>query len=101
MPRKKEYKSAAERQKAYRLRKGQKARTILRGIVVSHPRGDSSPMGAMTSWNVKLPNGGYVNITSYDDNNSRIVEQFLKQSKIPREPFYTRWKSIMKNTPGQ
>ena len=101
MPRKKQHKSAAERQKAYRLRKGQKARTILRGIVVSRPHGDTGPMGGMTNWNVKLPNDGYVNITSYDDNNSQIVEQFLRESKIPREPFYTRWKSMMKKTPGQ
>jgi hypothetical protein len=96
MARKKLYKSAADRQKAYRVRKGQKARTILKGIFISRPHQDTTPMGLMTSWNVRLPNDHYVNVTTYSDEDAQIVEQFFKESKIRRESFKARWKHLLK-----
>jgi hypothetical protein len=92
---KKKYNTHAERQKAYRLRKGQKARTILKGIVVSHPHREIAAFGLLVSWNVRLPNGNYVNLAANNEQDVDLVEQFFKESRIPREPFKARWKEIL------
>jgi hypothetical protein len=92
---KKKYKTPAERQKAYRLRKGQKARTILKGIVVSRPHREIATFGLLTSWNVRLPNDSYVNVSAHGKQDADLVEQFFKESRIPREPFRARWKGIL------
>jgi hypothetical protein len=88
--RRRQYRTAAEKQKAYRLRKGQRVRTILKGIIVSKCRYDS--LSGWCGWNVRLPNGSYIDFGTFSGEDQQIIESFLKASKIPREPFLKRWR---------